>query len=113
MGIDASVGILRSDLSKASAGVRQMAQLAIEKAAFDIEGLSKVRAPVDTGALRSSIGTRVGELEALVGPTVDYAFYVEFGTSRTPGGQPFLNPAVDEVEPKFYAAIESISGRFL
>ena len=33
----------------------QQAQAAVDKAAFDVEHIAKARAPVDTGALRSSI----------------------------------------------------------
>lgn len=61
--------------------------------------------PVDTGRLRNSIsyklggggfsfpgmGASVGH-EVTVGSDVEYAAYVELGTSRTPA-QPFLGPA--------------------
>jgi HK97 gp10 family phage protein len=86
--------------------------------AFAIERLAKVNAPVDTGALRSSIYTKLktgghepaqrdgvvyvdipepeSELEAIVGPTVEYGIWVELGTSRM-AAQPFLTPAVEQV----------------
>lgn len=58
-------------------------------------------APVDTGTLARSIEMFVGEdgsghLEVMVGSSLRYAGFVEFGTSRTPA-QPYLRPALDQV----------------
>lgn len=53
--------------------------------------------PVDTGRLRSSITHEVGRdgegLVGTVGSNVEYAPYVEFGTSHNQA-QPFLRPAL-------------------
>ena len=93
-------------------------QDAVRATAFTIEAKAKVRAPVDTGALRNSIYTRVGrtpsqmpvvtgdaaraelpepneDTTAHVGPSVEYALYVELGTHRM-AAQPFLGPAVND-----------------
>lgn len=98
---------------------------AVRAIAFSIEGKAKIKAPIDTGALRASIYTRtkkvngrdaawteardkqpgvalselpqVGEYEAVVGPSVDYAIHVEMGTSRR-AATPYLVPAVRETE---------------
>lgn len=98
---------------------------AIRIIAFSIEGKVKVRAPIDTGALRASTYTRTnkvngrdpawtevraknsdaqlvelpqpGEHEAVVGPSVNYAIDVELGTSRR-AATPYLVPAVREAE---------------
>ena len=96
---------------------------AIRAVAFSIERKAKVKAPVDTGALRASIYTRtakgsyssneqmsgipevqsdaqretlppVREGEAVVGPSVNYGIHVEFGTRRQ-RAQPYLGPAVN------------------
>ena len=112
MGIQTSVRALSLDLAKAAAVATPVLQLAVEKAAYDIEARAKLAAPVDTGALRGSISTEIGQLEAVVGPTVDYAAFVEYGTSRM-GPQPYMETAVDEVESNFYAAIDAIIGKFL
>jgi HK97 gp10 family phage protein len=77
--------------------------------------------PVDTGALRESITVEVDAsgrtVVGTVGPHVDYAAYVEFGTGERgaasagagagpygdhPGqaAQPFLRPAFDETKPE-------------
>lgn len=87
----------------------------IKAIAFQVEALAKLYAPVDTGALRASIYVRfsdsnpettvtVEELPkpssqfgAVIGPSVEYAIYVEFGTSIM-SAQPYLVPALREVE---------------
>lgn len=102
-------------------------QNAVGKVAFAVERRAKQKAPVDTGALRASIYTRLGtrkdgfdqaaqaaggrnadanltelpapenETTAHVGPSVEYGPEVEFGTHKK-SAQPFLTPAVREVE---------------
>ncbi len=97
--------------------------------AFQIEGLAKQLAPKKYGALRNSIytvttqvngyteaqaaakaanpnvttnphPTPTGNIIANVGPSVDYAEYQEFGTSRM-AAQPYLTPAVEQVAKKY------------
>lgn len=62
-----------------------------------VETAAKRLCPVDTGRLRSSITHEVAvDLDGLVariGTNVEYAPYVEFGTSRATA-QPFLVPAL-------------------
>jgi len=99
---------------------------AVAAVAFSIERAAKINAPVDTGALRASIYTRIGQRDnyqmalseaasrkpdvamgqlpqpensttAYVGPGVEYGVHVELGTSKR-GAQPFLTPAVRQVE---------------
>lgn len=58
--------------------------------------------PVDTGALARSIEMFVGEdptghLEVMVGSSLRYAGFVEFGTSIPTPAQPYLRPALDSV----------------
>ena len=67
----------------------------IEKAALLLERRAKQNCPVDTGKLRASISTEVGNLEAEVGTNVEYAPCVEFGTSKQKA-QPFMRPALDK-----------------
>lgn len=95
---------------------------AVRQVAFAVEGHAKMGAPVDTGALKNSIYTRMGNEQAPrqaadvaivplpepenkqtahVGPSVEYGIYVELGTARA-HAQPYLAPAVaavaDELE---------------
>jgi HK97 gp10 family phage protein len=101
------VNSLAADLGKAGFSATRRAQQAIVKTAHDIEATAKQMAPVDTGAMRNSIGVDVGVLRATVGPTVSYAPYVEFGTSRQAPAA-FMGPALDRNNPAFFKAMESI-----
>jgi HK97 gp10 family phage protein len=56
------------------------------------EAAAKGRAPVDTGYLRSSIGTRMtGPYSGTLEAKANYAGYVEYGTRRM-REQPFMRP---------------------
>lgn len=65
--------------------------------AIRVESAAKRLCPVDTGRLRASITHDLSEdvrgLFAQVGTDVEYAKYVELGTSRM-SAQPFLRPAL-------------------
>lgn len=69
----------------------------LTRATVRIERDAKRMCPVDTGRLRSSIGRALDRdargLVGVVGTDVDYAAFVELGTSRA-GAQPFLRPAL-------------------
>lgn len=72
---------------------------AVAKAARNIERSAKRYCPVDTGRLRSSItsviGQQDGEFVGVVGSNVKYAPHVEFGTYKM-GAQSFLRRALDD-----------------
>lgn len=67
---------------------------------IEVENAAKVLCPVDTGRLRSSIGLSTfptaNGLIVRVGSNVEYAGYVERGTSRM-RAQPYLRPALNQV----------------
>jgi len=87
------------------------------KLGFKTLRLSKQKAPVDTGRLRASItladnsgvientgpeaspsdglNSRASNFSVVVGTNVDYAEFIEFGTSSQ-DAQPFLRPAADQ-----------------
>lgn len=69
----------------------------LARRAVKVDRAAKRGCPVDTGRLRSSIGWELGAdaggLLAVVGTDVEYAPYVELGTSRM-AAQPFLRPAL-------------------
>lgn len=100
----------------------------IRRMAFELQGIAQVKAPHDTNALRNSIYTNTskgskyseadagakarnpaaqtspipeasGEMTAVVGACVNYAQYLEEGTSRM-AAQPFLKPAAEMVQTK-------------
>jgi len=66
----------------------------IEMTALEIETDAKMRCPVDTGRLRSSITTYFNRdrLAAVVGTNVEYAIKVEYGHQMRMA-KPFLFPA--------------------
>lgn len=69
----------------------------LARAATRTTTAAKRLAPVDTGRLRASIAQEIGGdddgLVARVGTNVEYAPYLEFGTSRM-SARPFLRPAL-------------------
>lgn len=81
-------------LDKYNKGVLSGLQENIEDAALKTERAAKKNCPYDTGKLRASITSDIGTLEAEVGTNVEYAPFVEYGTSKQ-GAKPFLRPALD------------------
>ena len=73
---------------------------ALEEVGALIKDEMQGNAPFRTGALRSSIQVQVEDTRALIGPTVKYAPYVEFGTQASPGryvpaiAKRLVNPAL-------------------
>jgi len=87
---------------------------AVSDTAHAIEADAKQRAPVDTGALRSSISTQViSDTEAHVNVAADYGAYVEYG-HRAGGSfvaaQPFLTPAAEAQRAPFEARLKKVLG---
>lgn len=72
-----------------------VAQRVVTKVGHDTVARAQAIAPVDTGALRSSISVDVGDLEFTAGPSVNYAGYVEYGTSKM-SAEPYMGPAFAE-----------------
>ena len=69
---------------------------ALREAGLFAEGEAKLRTPVDTGNLRGSISHKMrGDTEVQIGTDVEYALYIEKGTSSQ-SAQPYLTPAVEE-----------------
>lgn len=84
---------------------------AMKEAVLIVEADARRHSPVDTGRLRASITNEVREiagtvLEGRVGTNVDYAKYVELGTSKMPA-QPYLRPALRK---NFDKIVEIIQG---
>ena len=101
------VRVLAADLRRASLSVQRRAAMVVRTSAFLVEAAAKRLAPVDTGFLRNSIGVDWAGVSAVIGPTAEYGPYQEFGTAHNPP-QPYMNPAADQVEPMFIAAMERL-----
>lgn len=81
---------------------------ALEEVGLVAEGYAKKACPVDTGRLRNSITHQVrpSEKSVYIGTNVEYAPYVELGTSRMKP-QPFLRPAAADHENTYKKIFES------
>lgn len=91
---------------------------AINTSAINIDREAKLKVPVDTGRLRSSIHPvptstfdaetqlKSGELEAYVATNVEYAEHVEQGYGQP--AQPYLFPAYESERPELVKRIEGV-----
>ena len=75
--------------------LEQACERALIRIGLQAETYAKRECPVDTGNLRNSITNAVDDKSAYVGTNVEYAPYVELGTSRAKA-QPFIKPAATE-----------------
>ena len=67
------------------------------------------KSPVDTGNMRRSVHMEMQDsgMTAVVGPTAEYAPYVEYGT-RFMSAQPFVRPALEEQKAQFVADLKKL-----
>ncbi|MCY7251527.1 HK97 gp10 family phage protein [Streptococcus pasteurianus] len=80
----------------------------LELSSKRIERMAKVKAPVDTGALKNSIfSAKAGNLTYKVTAPQHYAIYVEKGT-RKMRAQPYLKPALDAERPKLISNLRKL-----
>lgn len=103
-------------LNGASRAAVPLLRSVVEKSTREVEADAKSLAPVDTGALRSSIASTISgggsTITGEVQPGVNYAIYQEMGTSRM-AAQPFLFPALERQAGPFQAAVAQVMGRVL
>lgn len=80
---------LTDNSEEVMAAFKQACFRAMERCGLKAEDYANQLAPVDTGALRQSIGHRADKKQAVIGTNKDYAPYVELGTGKhTTGGRP-------------------------
>lgn len=109
---------LRRTLVEVTTEGRAIAAREVMRSTLNIQAGAKKRAPVDTGRLRNSIATEIERdgLTGVVGTNVEYAPFVEWGTSKMPA-QPYLLPAHEEEVPHFLRrlrdALAKIGGRVI
>lgn len=93
---------------------------AVRATAFQVQAIAQGLSPLMTGANRNSIYTKtsrgssgtpgelgdilpaVGLCEAVVGPSMEYSAFLEYGTSRM-AAQPYLTPAAEQA-PRLFAS---------
>lgn len=108
-----TIKLLYNHTKAIKAEIRENASRVVRKTALDILNDAQHLAPVDTGALKNSLAPggpqnifemKPGDLVAIVGTSVPYAGYQEYGTRFMPA-HPFLLPAVERNRPVFEAAM--------
>lgn len=115
-GID-DMNTITAELSSKNGRIGAQGSAVLRKSAGQVEAIGKLFCPVDTGHLKSTIGTsfggdgRFGAMSAEIGPTAHYGGYVEFGT-RYMAPQAYMGPALDRVGPGFVAAAAAICDPF-
>lgn len=77
----------------------QIAQ-ALEAIGLTAEAHAKELCPVDTGRLRNSISHARDDDSAYIGTNVEYAAYVELGTSKMKP-RPYLRPAAQNYSEEY------------
>lgn len=107
------LGTFIADLANLPLKAQPKVATAVGKTAVDMQAHAMMNAPVDTGELIASITVDISPsgLQADLGPTADYAEYVEFGTSVIEP-RPFMNPAFDAKLPNLMRALTDIVGEF-
>lgn len=96
---------LQQNLTKIAALAPKAASAALLRTGQDITELVKQITPVDTGALRQSYGAVPVDAHTVhVGSDMEYAPYVEFGTSKM-AAQPHLTPAMVRAQNIFHARL--------
>jgi HK97 gp10 family phage protein len=80
----------------------------VKAGATAIQGKAATLAPVDTGALKSSLHTeKHGELTYWAADGVEYGIYQELGTSRM-AAHPFMVPAAEWVRPQYVESFRKL-----
>lgn len=107
----ADESVVTNHLPQIADALPSLIEQVVKKAALDISAQAKVKAPVDTGALRASITAEPEDAETwVVYSDKDYSVFVEFGTIHM-APEPYMRPAVDAVRGSLQAALAAIEGK--
>lgn len=92
-------------------GIESAIGVALETIGLSAENYATKKCPVDTDNLRASITHEVdaGDNAVYIGTNVEYAPYVELGTSRQKA-QPFLRPAASEHGAQYRRVLKKALG---
>ena len=99
--------VVDSNTGEVKEALTELAQRAYATIGFVAEGYAKRLCPVDTGRLRNSITHTYDEEGVYIGTNVEYAPYVELGTSRMKA-RPFLKPAAEDHANEYAAILQDI-----
>jgi len=101
---------LQKTLQKFPKDWAKIATQALKPGMAVLESGAKKEAPVDTGVLRSSIGSEIvrgsgSEVIGKVGSSVKYASFQEYGTRYQPG-KPYLRPTLKKEKNRIIKMFE-------
>lgn len=101
-----SAEIRNDNRSKIKAELRDALAKALDESGKVVRDIAKANAPYRTGNLYRSITSKMnGETEVQIGSDVEYAAYVELGTSRMKA-KPYLKRAADDNRDQIGAIFE-------
>lgn len=106
MSLSMDIVIKKDNTEEVKRMLEQQARVALEAVGLLGEGYAKRLCPVDTGRLRNSITHTADDDTAYIGTNVEYAAYVELGTSKTKA-QPYLKPAVQNHTQEYKLVFET------
>lgn len=99
---------IKSNIGNIAIDKKGKIQDVVNDTLLNIQAGAKLRSPVDTGHLKRNINVeKIDDLNGKVSTRVEYAPFVEFGTSKSPA-QPFLFPAAEDERPEFLAKIKKV-----
>lgn len=104
-GIDVNVD-LKSNIPLFKDALPEQIARALEAIGLTAEGYAKAECPVDTGRLRNSISHAIDDNAAYIGTNVEYAPYIELGTSRMKS-RPYLRPAATEHSDEYKEIVKA------
>lgn len=125
MNVNTTVTLNTTGLDNEMKYMPEKVDAAVRGTAFQVQALAAVNSPRDTGANASSIYTKTsqgasgkpGDLgdilpevklcEAVVGPSMSYSAFLEYGTSRM-AARPYLLPAAEQAPALFAANIKAV-----
>lgn len=97
---------LQSNVSLFQNALPEQIARALEAIGLTAEGYAKEECPVDTGRLRNSISHAIDDNAAYIGTNVEYAPYIELGTSRMKP-RPYLRPAATEHSDEYKEIVKA------
>ena len=98
--------VFESHIGEIMDALPEQIEQALTAIGMTAETHAKELCPVDTGRLRNSITHDVEGQTAIIGTNVEYAAYVELGTSRM-GARPYLAPAAQNYTSEYKAIAEA------
>lgn len=99
--------VFESHLGEFQEALESQIEQALIAIGMTAETYAKENCPVDTGRLRNSITHEVemGDKSAIIGTNVEYAAFVELGTSKM-RARPYLRPAAENHSGEYKTIVE-------